>query len=90
MRISVRILELTNMLIHNESDEEVRRVGIRASILIPSCLDVGQIPEEGFSNEMVIRSMRNLSEDNLSAEDIEGSMDALLDIAESGAPLKSV
>lgn len=90
LRLMVRMSELTNYLIHNEADEEVRRVAVRASILIPSCLESGQVPEEGFTNVLVLRAMRNLSEDSVSAEDIEGSLDSVLDIAESGCPLKSV
>lgn len=90
MRAAIRMVELVNYLIHNDTDEEVRRVGVRASILIPSCLEAGVVPEEGFSNVLIIRAMRNLSEDAISAEDIEGLLDSVLDIAESGSPLKCV
>lgn len=86
----VRLVELVNFLVHNESDDEARRIAVRAASIIPGCLDAGVYPEEGCANPMVMRALRNLSEDALTAEDIEGAMDCVLDVAESGAPLKAV
>lgn len=86
----IRTVELVNMLAFHESDDDVRRIATRSCVTIPGCLQSGQMPEEGFSSPLVLRALRNLSENALSAEDIEGAIDSLLDIAESGAPLKSV
>lgn len=86
----VRMLELVNALAHNEADDEVRRIAVRASSIIPGCMEAGQVPEEGFSNPLVLRTIINLSEDAMSAEDIEGMVDCVLDIAEPGTPLKSI
>jgi len=86
----VRMLELVNYLVFNESDEEVRRIGVRAAILIPGCLDTGLAPEEGFSNPLVLRSLSNLAEDAIDAEDIEGSLSCALDLLETGAPFKNI
>lgn len=83
-------IECVNYLAHNDNDDEVRRITSRATVVISGCCEAGVIPEDGFSSPAMIRTLRNLSEDNLSAEDIEGFADSVLDIAESGEPLKSI
>jgi hypothetical protein len=90
VRSLVRSIELVNYLAHNESDDEVRRMAVRATITIPGCMEAGVVPEEGFTNPLVLRSLRNLSEDALSAEDVEGMLDCVLDVAESNTPLKMI
>jgi hypothetical protein len=86
----LRMQELINLLVFNESDEEVRRIFVRAATVMPGCMEVGVVPEEGFSHPLISRTLRNLSEDALTAEDLEGAMDCVLDIAESDAPLKMI
>lgn len=86
----IRSIELMCYITHNEQDDEVRRISSKAMTVISGCVEAGVVPEEGFTNPLLLRTLRNLSEDDTSATDIEGTIDCVLDIATTGAPLKTI
>lgn len=78
------------LIINNYDNDAVRRVAKQGLISMSAFIQVGELPEEDLSSPLIVRSLRNLSEDMADDIQVESALCTMMNLAVDGTPFRTI